>query len=91
MESTPERKRLLALAKELDDLERDLTSREADFLDKVLKIVGAGGDLTAKETKDLEALHGKYFSETMQGGAEDDDKPVFDRGEGGDRDEDDFV
>ena len=90
-----ERRRLLGIAKEVDDLDRDLPTREAGFLDKILKLLRAGTDLTAKEVKDLEALHHRYVkNKDAENGGEDQGAPPFDQGEPGaddDVDEDDFV
>lgn len=95
MAGAVERRRLLGIAKEVDGLDRDLPTREADFLNKILKLLQAETDLTAKEIKELEALHKKYVKgKDAENGGENSDAPPFDRGEKGaddDVDEDDFV
>lgn len=48
------------MAKEIDELDHDLSSKEADFLDSVLKKLGKKKPLTGKEKKDLEEMHKRY-------------------------------
>lgn len=54
-------KTLLEMAKELDEMDRDVTGGEADFLDRVLRILKADGKLTPKEEARLELVHEKYL------------------------------
>ena len=58
----------LEMAEELNDMDRDMTSAEADFHDRVLVELRAGKKLKPKDEAKLELLYEKYFT-----GAEDDE------------------
>lgn len=74
----------LAKAEELDEMEKTLSSDNADLLERVLKTLRAGGKLKPKEEEKLEALYDKYFGEhdEEEAAEETDDDGI---------DEDDFV
>lgn len=79
-------KRLLAMAEELDGMDRDVPSKTAEFLEEVLTTLRAGERLDPGDEDRLERLHEKYFGE--QEDADEDEK----RGdEEDDPDPDDFV
>lgn len=69
-----EEKTPLEMAEELNDMERDMTSAEADFHDRVLVELRAGKKLKPKDEGKLELLYEKYFAnaedeeETSAGG-----------------------
>lgn len=63
------------LAKELDHMEEDVTSHEADLLDSVLKILRGGGTLSPKQAEHLEGMHKKYL------GSSSGDKMIDSQGE----------
>lgn len=75
----------LSLANELDSMDRDLTSKEADFLESVLKTLRAGKPLAPKDEGRLELLHEKYL------GAKDAKEEDNDDEEQADEDEDDLA
>lgn len=56
-----EKKTAKQMARELDEMTRDVTSEEADFLDKVLGILADGKRLKPKAAADLEAMYRKYL------------------------------
>lgn len=74
----------LAKAEELDEMDKTLSSDNADLLEKVLKTLRAGGKLKPKEKAKLEALYDKHFGEhdEEEKGEEPDEDDI---------DEDDFV
>lgn len=51
----------LEKAESLDAMERDVSSKEADFLENVLKRLRAGGSLTPKQLKSLDEMYVKYL------------------------------
>lgn len=51
------------MARELDAMERDVTSWEASFLESVLSVLAAGRRLSTKQAKTLEEMHEKYLGE----------------------------
>lgn len=70
----PENKKShIEMAKQLDELEEDMTSSEADFLDRVLKDLKAGKTLGPKDAAKLELIHEKYLSEGGDEEEEDND------------------
>ncbi len=80
----------LDMAVELDDMEKSVTSKEADFLDKTLKLLKARKGLTEKDQTLLEMIYEKYFviKEKEFG----DKEPVEEKSPDDDEvDEDDFV
>lgn len=50
------------MARELDEMEEDVTSWEADFLDSILKALHHGRTLSPKQAERLEEMHEKYLS-----------------------------
>lgn len=70
----------LEMAEALDDMDKDLSSDNADFLEEVLKKLRHDVDLTDKEQKKLENLYKKHFAEDEETSEDEDDI-----------DEDDFV
>ena len=77
-----EKKSQKAMAEELDEMTRDVTSEEADFLEEVLHIVGKGKKLGPKGSQRLEVMYKKYLVEKE----EDEEAPVEEE----EIDEDDF-
>lgn len=71
----------LELAKELDGMEREISSWEVDFLENVLKRLRAGRSLSAKQQAALMEMHAKYFG----------DDPRTQQDPDTDPDEDDFA
>jgi ABC-type amino acid transport substrate-binding protein len=69
----------LEMAEALDEMDKNLSSANADFLNEVLKKLKADDDLSDEEQTRLEALYKRYF------GDEDESE------EEADIDEDDFV
>jgi hypothetical protein len=53
----------LEMAVELDEMERDVTSDEATFLERALKDLRSGKELRPKHLAKLEAMHEKYLGE----------------------------
>jgi len=53
----------LEMAEEIDRMERDVTSWEADFLDSILKRLRNKIPLTPKQAEVLEGMHEKYIWE----------------------------
>lgn len=51
----------LEMAEELDGMERDVTSWEADFLEKILEILRFGLQLSPKQADTLEKMHERYL------------------------------
>lgn len=50
----------LEMAEELDRMERDVTSWEAEFLDSILKRLRSGTALTERQAKTLQEMRWKY-------------------------------
>lgn len=71
------------MAEALDQMEKNLSSDNADFLEGVLQKLKDDEELTDKEQRKLEALYAKYFGEEEEKEAE--------ASEEEDIDEDDFV
>lgn len=72
----------LEMAEALDEMDKDLSSDNADFLEETLKKLRHDVELTDKEQRKLEALYKKHFGgDDEKGSTEDED----------DIDEDDFV
>lgn len=57
-----ETKTPLEKAEELNDMDRDMTSAEADFHDRILKELRNGRLLRPKDASRLEVLYVKYFA-----------------------------
>lgn len=77
----------LEMAKALDDMDKSLSSANADFLERILNTLKSGKPITPKEEGKLEALYARYFAEPEE--EEDEEK---EEGDGDDDvDEDDFV
>jgi hypothetical protein len=51
------------MAKELDSMDRDVTSWEADFLESVMKALRAGQPLSNGRKEKLEEMWDKYLGE----------------------------
>lgn len=87
-----ERQKLnLERAEALDDMDKSLSTDNADFLERVLKALKEGKSIGSKDESKLEALHKKYFpedDEEEEEGKEDDEEKGNDDD---DIDEDDFV
>lgn len=68
----------LEMAEELNDMDRDMTSSEADFHDRVLVELRAGKKLKPKDEGKLELLYEKYFTsaEDEEGGGGGEDEEV---------------
>ena len=82
-----ERKNInLEMAEALDDMDKSLSTSNADFLERVLKMLKEGKALSGKDEDKLEALYKKHFSEDDE---EEDDEEK--ENEDDDIDEDDFV
>jgi len=79
-------KRNLEMAEALDEMEKTLTTENADFLEEVLKKLRHDVDLTDREEKKLHVLFKKHLGEDDEDDDED-SKPDDDE----DPDEDDFV
>jgi ABC-type Zn2+ transport system substrate-binding protein/surface adhesin len=79
----------LEMAVALDDMDKTLSSANADFLERVLRTLKEGKEISPKDEGKLEALHSRYFpdNEEEEGEEEDDEKSNDDD----DIDEDDFV
>lgn len=75
----------LAKAEELDEMEKTLSSDNADLLERVLKTLRGGSKLKPKDKAKLDALYDKHFGEP------DEEEAEADGDEDGDIDEDDFV
>lgn len=54
---------LVEIAKELDAMERSVTSWEASFLDSILTRLSRGYPLSDKQEKVLREMHGKYLGD----------------------------
>lgn len=72
------KKSLLEMAEELNDMDRDMNSGEADFHDEALKDLRKGKELKPKDQAKIELLYEKYLGE----------KPEEDEGEGPEEPED---
>lgn len=72
----------LDMAETLDEMDKDLSSDNADFLEEVLKKLRHDVDLSDKEQKKLTTLYKKYFGEDEEKEAAVDEDEI---------DEDDFV
>lgn len=56
-----EKKTYLQMAVDLDEMDKDLASASADFLEQALKDLKAGRRLSTPSAQRLEALHRKHF------------------------------
>jgi len=73
------------MARELDQMPKDVTSEEAEFLEEVMDAFGEGKKLKPKMATQLEELHQKYL------GVQDLDEEVSaDEGTDEEPDEEDF-
>lgn len=72
----------LEMAEALDEMQKDLSSDNADFLEDMLKKLRHDVDLTDKEQKKLEVLYKKHFGDDEEKEAAVDEDEI---------DEDDFV
>ncbi len=77
----------LEMAEALDEMDKSLSTENADFLEEVLKKLRHDVDLTPKEEKKLEALYKKHFGEDE----DEDASPSDGDSDDDDPDEDDFV
>lgn len=70
-----EKKSHKQMAKELDGMNRDVTTEEADFLEEVLETLGAGKKLKPKVAEKLGEMYGKYLveREDAEEGSEDEE------------------
>lgn len=75
----------LQKAEELDEMEKTLSSDNADLLEMVLKTLRAGSRLKPKDKARLGELYDKYFGE------HDEEEKESDEAEEESIDEDDFV
>lgn len=75
----------LEKAEELDEMEKTLSSDNADLLERVLKTLRAGSKLKPKDKTKLAELYDKHFGE------KDEESDVKDESEEESIDEDDFV
>lgn len=75
----------LKKAEELDEMEKTLSTENADLLEKVLKTLRAGGRLKPKDSTRLGELYEKHFGE------KDEEDKESDEAEDEGIDEDDFV
>jgi hypothetical protein len=78
----------LEMAEALDDMDKSLSSSNADFLERVLKTLKEGKKISPKDEGKLEALYGRYFPENGDEETEEEDEEKTDDD---DIDEDDFV
>lgn len=78
----------LEMATALDDMDKSLSSSNADFLERVLKTLKEGKRIGPKDEGKLEALYARYFPDEDQEEAEEEDEEKTDDD---DIDEDDFV
>jgi hypothetical protein len=78
-----QKKTLLEMAEELNDMDRDMTSGEADFHDGALKDLRKGKKLKPKDEAKLELLHEKYLAE-KPGEEEEEEVPAEEETEGED-------
>jgi ABC-type Zn2+ transport system substrate-binding protein/surface adhesin len=78
----------LEMAEALDDMDKSLSSSNADFLERVLKTLKEGKEIGAKDEGKLEALYSRYFPENDDEEGEEDEEKNNDED---DIDEDDFV
>ncbi len=69
-----EKKTLLEMAEELNDMDQDMTSGEADFHDGVLKDLRKGKKLKPKDEAKLGLIHEKYLGQKPED-EEDADQP----------------
>lgn len=53
----------LEMAEELDGMDRDVTSTEADLLEEILNTLRAGRELKPKDEAKLELMHEKYLGQ----------------------------
>lgn len=72
----------LEMAEDLNDMDRDMTSTEADFHDGALKELRKGKKLKPKDEAKLELLYEKYFGE--KAAEEDEDASEEEEGDGED-------
>jgi hypothetical protein len=70
------KKTLAEMAKDLDEMERDLPSEAASCLDRVLGRLKKKKDPDPKDVRRIEALHERYFGEDRDvlPGRDDDDQ-----------------
>lgn len=54
---------LLEMAEELDGMDRDVTSGEANLLEEILNTLRAGRELKPKDEAKLELMHEKYLGQ----------------------------
>lgn len=78
----------LEMAEALDDMDKSLSSSNADFLERVLRTLKEGKEIGPKDEGKLEALYSRYFPENEEEEGEEDDEKSNDED---DIDEDDFV
>lgn len=58
-----EKKAPLAMAIALDEMEHDVNSEEATFLERALKLLKNGKELKPDDREKLETMHEKYLGE----------------------------
>lgn len=67
------KKSYLEMAEELDGMDRDVRSEEADLLERALKRLRSGRPLRPKDADWLEKLHAKYLEDGKDGEEEQDE------------------
>lgn len=72
----------LEMAEALDDMDKDLSSDNADFLEAALKKLRHDVELSDREQKKLETLYKKHFGDEEEKESTEDEDDI---------DEDDFV
>lgn len=65
---------LIAMATELDKMERSVSSWEAEFLDSTLKLLGDLQPLTLKQEKKLREIYARYLGDGSDGGSDPDEE-----------------
>jgi hypothetical protein len=85
------KKTLLEMAKELDGMERAVTSDEAELLEEVLKMLKAGKRLSPAQASKIEKMDKKYLSEKEEESEDDEEDDQQQAEEEGDPDEDNFL
>lgn len=84
-----ERQRLnKEMAQALDDMDKTLSTENANFLERIMNLLKEGKDLKSKDEARLETLYKRYFAENEDEEEEGEDAEEKDED---DIDEDDFV
>lgn len=69
-----ERKSLLEMAVELDEMQRNVPTEEADLLERVLLALRKGKRAAPEDREALERMYGKYFGENGEEKETDDEE-----------------